>query len=588
MAFDGFTVAALTKELSEHLTGGRLQKVAQPEPDELLLTIKNNRQNYRLVLSASPSLPLLYLTEEPRTSPLTAPNFCMLLRKHLNGAKILAVTQAGLERVVRIDMENLNELGDLVNKSLVIEIMGKHSNIIFLDEKNQIIDSIKHVSMLMSSVREVLPGRQYFIPNTKNKHDPLLLNTDQWVTEVITQPVSVVNGLCNYFTGFSHTIAHEIAYRSRIDGDAPFQSLTGNQLSCLYNTLKELISQTGSGDFAPEIVSNGKEPVEFAAIPLTMYEGREHRSLTSMSVAVETFFREKEILQRIRQKSTDLRKHVTTLLERNQKKLSIQYKQLGDTEKREKYKIYGELVNTYGYQLTPQDTTLTCINYYDGREVTIPIDPELSTSENANRYFNRYNKLKRTYEAVTGQAEETRALIDHLETILTALDIARQEEDLVLIKQELIDSGYMRGRVSGRNGKGGRTTTKNKALQSKPLHYISSDGYDIYVGKNNYQNDQITFKLATGNDWWFHVKKAPGSHVIVKCNNEEPPITTFEEAASLAAFYSKNKNSDKVEIDYLQKKNVKKPNGSKPGFVVYYTNYSMMASPDISRLTEVE
>lgn len=582
MAFDGFTMAALTKELSDKLTEGRLQKIAQPEPDELLLTIKNNRTNFRLVLSASPSLPLIYLTEEPKTSPLTAPNFCMLLRKHLNGARITGVSQYGLERVMKIELENLNELGDLVNKSLVVEIMGKHSNIIFLDEAGQIIDSIKHVSSLVSSVREVLPGRNYFIPNTKDKHNPYELTTEQWMQEVVRQPVNVAKGLCNYFTGFSYTLAHEIAFRCHIDGDAPFASLTGNQLSNLLNKLRELLDQSKNGLFAPEIVFESKEPMEFAAFPLTMYETLEHRPQDSMSAAVETFYREKETIQRIRQKSTDLRKNVTTLLERNRKKRGIQEKQLRDTEKRDRYKIYGELIHTYGYQLTPEDTSLTCINYYDNTEVTITIDPTLTAAENANKYFNRYNKLKRTFEAVSQQIEETNELIQHLETILTALDIARQEEDLVLIKQELIDSGYMRSHGKN-NRKGGRYVPK-----SSPLHYISSDGYDIYVGKNNYQNDQLTFKTATGNDWWFHAKQAPGSHVIIKCNNEEPPVKTFEEAASLAAFYSANKNADKVEIDYIQKKHVKKPNGGKPGFVVYYTNFSMMAAPDISNIKEAE
>ena len=580
MAFDGFTVAALTKELSDLLTDGRLQKIAQPESDELLLTIKNNRRNFRLLLSASPSLPLVYLTEETKTSPLTAPNFCMLLRKHLNGARITDISQAGLERVIKIEMENRNELGDLVHKSLVIELMGKHSNIIFLDESNQIIDSIKHVSAMVSSVREVLPGRDYFIPNTMGKHDPLQISTEQWMKEVVTQPASVAKGLCTYFTGFSSSLAQEISYRSKIDGDAPFSSLNGNQLSSLLCTLRDIVSRTSSGSFSPEIVYDGRNPVEFSAFELTMYEGMEHRTYSSMSHTVESFYGEREVLQRIRQKSTDLRKNVTTLLERTRKKLAIQQKQLKDTEKREKYRIRGELIHTYGYQLTPDDKILVCTNFYDGKEIQIPIDNTVSAAENANKNFSRYNKLKRTFEAVTVQIAETEEQLEHLETILTALDIARQEEDLVLIKQELVDSGYMRGH--------GRTNHKNgKSMpKSKPLRYVSSDGYDIFVGKNNYQNDQLTFKTATGNDWWFHAKQTPGSHVIVKCGNEEPPVTTFEEAASLAAYYSKKKDDDKVEIDYLQKKNVKKPNGSKPGFVVYYTNYSMVVSPDISHITE--
>ncbi len=581
MAFDGFTVAALTSELSEHLTGGRLQKIAQPESDELLLTIKNSGASYRLVLSANPSLPLVYLTKRPKTSPPAAPNFCMLLRKHLNGARITDISQYGLERVIRIEMINRNELGDEVTKCLIIEIMGKHSNIIFVDDTNKIIDSIKHISSLVSSVREVLPGRDYFIPNTKHKHDPFAVTTDAWMNEVITQPTSVVQGLCRYFTGISLPTAHEIADRGRIDGDAPFASLNGNQRASLFESLKDILDLTRAGGFSPEIVWDNDEPLEFSAFPLTRYVGYTHQAFSTMSETVENYYSEKEIIQRIRQKSMELRKHVTTLRERAQKKLSIQEKQLADTQKRDKFKIYGELIHTYGYQLGAEEQVLVCTNYYDGKEVRIPVDPTLSPSENANHYFNRYNKLKRTFEAVTIQIEETKELIEHLDTILTALDIARQEEDLVQIKQELVDNGYIKSRVSRR---------KNKQMtpKSRPLHYVSSDGYDIYVGKNNYQNDHLTFKVASGNDWWFHVKQAPGSHVVVKCNNEEPPITTFEEAASLAAFYSQKRDSKKVEIDYVQKKHVKRPNGGKSGFVVYYTNYSMVVSPDISHIKEID
>ncbi|MCM1244209.1 MAG: NFACT family protein [Roseburia sp.] len=581
MAFDGFTMAALTKELSEQLVGGRLQKIAQPELDELLLTIKNGGTNHRLVLSVSASLPLIYLTENPKKSPFIAPNFCMLLRKHLNGAMITEISQLGMERVLKIGLANLNELGDVVNRSLMVEIMGKHSNLIFVDENGRIIDGVKRISSLVSSIREVLPGRKYFVPNTKQKHNLFELTTEQWMEDVVTQPVSVAKGLCEYFTGFSFTLAQEAAYRSGIDGDAPFASLNGNQIAALRSTLRTLSEHIKLGLFEPEIIFDGKKPLEFAAVPLTMYEGLEHRKLDSMSLTVETFYGERETLQRIHQKSTDIRKHILMLLERNRKKLVSQNKQLKATERRDRYRVYGELINTYGNQLKPGEKTLKCVNYYDNKRVRIPIDLRLTLSENANKYFKRYNKLKRTNEALTVQIRETEETLDHLETILTSLDIARQEDDLTLIRQELIDNGYMRGHKKD-DRKNGKPLPKNK-----PLHYVSSDGYDIYVGKNNYQNDLLTFKTATGNDWWFHAKQIPGSHVVILCNNEEPPVTTFEEAASLAAYYSRNKDAEKVEIDYTQKKNIRKPNGSKPGFVVYYRNYSMVASPDISHITEI-
>ena len=581
MAFDGITISALGRELNDLLKGGHIQKIAQPEPDELLLTIKNNRANYRLQISASASLPLLYLTENPKQSPLTAPNFCMLLRKHLNGARVLSIEQMGFERVIKICMENLNELGDVVQRSLMVEIMGKHSNIIFVDDKNQIVDSIKHINGLVSSVREVLPGREYFIPNTMNKTDPFSVTTEMWNKELFKKPCSIAKAIYGSITGFSSTIAHEIAYRSHLDGDAPMASLNGNERSALMTAFRGLISDIKECRFTPCIYLNGPVPVEFSAVPLSMYKSMNCRQMGSVSQMTESFYREKDTITRIRQKSADLRKSVTTLLERSLKKMDLQRRQLQDTEKKERFRIYGELLNTYGYQMKPDERVLVCVNYYDGKEVSIPVEPDLTATENANRYFNKYNKMKRTFDAVSQQMKENQEMIDHLESILTELDIARKEEDLHYIRQELSDSGYTRKHTLGKGKKG-------RMPKSRPLHFISSDGYDIYVGKNNYQNDELTFKVATGNDWWFHAKQMPGSHVIVKCNGEEPPIRTFEEAASLAAYFSKGKGADKLEIDYTQKKNIKKPNGSKPGFVIYYTNYSLVASSHIEGIRCVD
>ena len=290
---------------------------------------------------------------------------------------------------------------------------------------------------------------------------------------------------------------------------------------------------------------------------------------------METFYADKDIYTRIRQKSVDLRKVVNTVLERSRKKYDLQLKQLKDTDKRDKYKVYGELINTYGYGLAEGAGSLTALNYYTNEEITIPLDTQLTPLENAQKYFDRYNKLKRTYEALTELIKETREEMEHLESISTSLDIAVSEEDLTQIKQELTQFGYIKKKQSG----------KKEKIKSKPFHYLSSDGFHIYIGKNNFQNEELTFKFASGNDWWFHAKGIPGSHVVVKTNGEELPDRAFEEAGRLAAYYSKGRQNDKVEIDYLEKKNVKKPNGSKPGFVVYYTNYSLVASPDISGLT---
>ena len=274
----------------------------------------------------------------------------------------------------------------------------------------------------------------------------------------------------------------------------------------------------------------------------------------------------------------DLRRIVTTALERNVKKYDLQAKQLKDTEKREKYKVYGELLHTYGYQAQGGEKSLTVDNYYTGEKLTIPLDPELTAMENAKKYFDKYGKLKRTNEAVTQLLAQTKDEITHLESVMNALDIAQAEEDLLQIREELIQSGYIRY-------KGGRRKEK---ITSKPMHFVSSDGFDMYVGKNNFQNEEITFKLAQGNDWWFHAKGMPGSHVIVKSGGREIPDSTFEEAGRLAAHFSKAKGMDRIEVDYIEKKHVKKPGGGKPGFVVYYTNYSLLIDADISQIRRVE
>ena len=486
------------------------------------------------------------------------------------------MTQPDMERAIEFRIEHLNELGDLCFKTLVVEIMGKHSNIIFLNEERMILDSIKHVSCNVSSVREVLPGRNYFLPKTQDKYNPLTVSEQEFFDTVYTKPVPVAKGIYTSLTGISPCIAEEICFRASIDGSASCQSLDQPAKEHLYHTFARTMEEISHWEFQPNIVyTKDQEPVEYGGIALTKYQGFPVKHFDSMSQVLEQYYAEKDKITRIRQKSSDLRRIVQTALERNRKKFDLQTRQMKDTEKMEKYKVYGELINTYGYNLESGCKSFQALNYYTNEEITIPLDPTLTPQENAKKYFDRYNKLKRTAQALEEQLQDTEEEIQHLESISTALDIALLESDLSQIKEELQEYGYIKKHSVG----------KKKALaKSKPLHYISSDGYDIYVGKNNYQNEELTFKFATGNDWWFHAKKMAGSHVIVKSRNEELPDRTFEEAGRLAAYYSSGRTAPKVEIDYIQKKHVKKPNGSKPGFVVYYTNYSLMIEPDISGL----
>lgn len=571
MAFDGVTIANVVSELKRELVGGRLYKIAQPEADELLLTIKQPTAQKRLLISAGASLPLIYLTETNKPSPMTAPSFCMLLRKHLQNGRITDISQPGLERIVRIQVEHLDEMGDLRHKTLVIEIMGKHSNIIFCNDDNTIIDSIKRISAAVSSVREVLPGKPYFVAQTQDKLDALTTDQPTFQNALSARPQPVYKAVYGCFTGISPILAQELCFESGIDSERPTAALTPSDYERLYEVFSKMTAAVREERFVPNVAYVSGKPAEFCALPLTMYD--KTVAYDSMSALLEAFYAEKNTLSRIRQKSSDLRRIVQTALERDVKKYDLQLRQMKDTEKRDTYRIYGELLNTYGYSAAPGAKSLTVLNYYTDEEMTIPLDETLSATENAKRYYEKYNKLKRTYEALSKLTEEVKSEIDHLESIATALDIALYEADLAEIKEELTESGYIRRKGGG----------KKEKITSKPFHYISSDGFHMYVGKNNFQNDALTFKLATGNDWWFHAKKIPGSHVVVKLGNaQELPDRTFEEAARLAAYYSKGREQEKVEIDYIQKKHVKKPAGAKPGFVVYYTNFSMAIDSDIS------
>ena len=623
MAFDGITIASLVQELKQTIEGGRISKIAQPEKDELLFTIKTFRSSCRLLVSASASLPLIYLTDTNKQSPLTAPNFCMLLRKHIGNAKILEVSQPGLARIIELRLEHLDEMGDVCRKRLIIELMGKHSNIIFCKEDGTILDSIKHISAQVSSVREVLPGRTYFIPHTVDKEDPLSITEEKAAQVLRSTSLPISKAVYQKFTGISPIMGEEICHLASVDPDKGAADLTEPEMIHLVHTFAGVIDEVKEGNFTPNIVYEGDfsewdeeesslssaqdpetysddpeldeallketpkaqydwseaEPVEFSALPLTCFNGERYRAraFSSISQVLETYYASKNTITRIRQKSADLRRIVQTALERNYKKYDLQEKQLRDTEKREKYRIWGELLNTYGYSLKGGEKEITCLNYYTNKEVKIPLDPQMTAQENAQRFFEKYNKLKRTYEALSQLTQETKREIDHLESISAALDIALQEADLVQIKEELMEYGYVKKRRAG---------SKKPRITSKPFHYRSSDGFDIYVGKNNYQNEELTFKMATGNDWWFHAKGIPGSHVIVKSQGKELPDRTFEEAAALAAYYSKGKGNEKVEVDYVQKKAIKKVAGAAPGFVIYHTNYSMVAAPSC-RLEEV-
>ncbi len=575
MAFDGITVAGLCAELGKNLTGMHISKIAQPEPDELLLTCKGNSMQKRVLLSANATLPLLYLTDHNKPSPQTAPNFCMLLRKHIGSGRIISISQPSLERIVIFTIEHLDELGDLRQKRLIIELMGKHSNIIFCDETDRILDSIKHISAQVSSVREVLPGRRYFIPETMQKEDPTRTDRAGFLAKLAGAPMPLCKAIYTSFTGLSPVVANDLCYRAKADPDRAPEAMSSDEKKALADFFYQLMSSVREKAFDPVVYEKDGIPREFSALPLASYADCTARHFATLSELLQYFYAAKEAYTRIRQKSADLRHIVTTAYERTVKKYDLQKAQLSDTDKRDTYRIYGELLTAYAYQVREGDRSFTAEDYHTGKEVQIRLDPALSPTDNAQRYFARYQKLKRTYEALTGQLQETATEKTHLESVLMSLDLAETEADLVPIRAELVESGYLRR----------KSTDKKAKVVSRPYHYRSSDGFDLYVGKNNYQNDELTFKLANSKDLWFHAKKMPGSHVILRTGGREVPDRAYEEAAALAAYYSRGKESEKVEVDYLQRRDVKKTPGTPPGYVIYYTNYSMTVTPSLAGLT---
>ncbi len=569
MSFDGSTIHELAYELNNELSGCKINKIAQPENEELLLTIKGNGKTNRLLISSNASLPLIYLTNTKKESPLSAPNFCMVLRKYLNNGTIKSISQIDFERVIKIEIEHLDELKDLSTKYLYIEIMGKHSNIIFTNSENVIIDSIKHISYAISSVREVLPGKEYFIPKQENKISPLTVTKSEFM-EILGKPTTVSKAIYKSFTGISPFIAIGIADNANIDADYSTDALSTEMKDSLYVRFEEYINDILSNNYSPNIILENGIPKDFAPVILKSYD--DIVEFDNMSSLLESYYSERNRITNIRQRSSDIRKIVQIHIERAAKKLDIQKKQLDDTNNMDKFKLYGELLMTYGQNLPSGEKEITVNNYYTNEDVTIHLDKDLTGIENAKKFYNKYNKYKRTKDALIPQIEQTKASLEHLKAIDASIMLCENEADLKGVKDELIQYGYIK-----KSNKG-----KKKQAKSKPLHFVTEDGYHIYVGKNNLQNDELTFNFAKGNDWWFHSKKIHGSHVIVKVkDNEELPDHIFEIAANVAAYYSSARESNKVEIDYVQKKEVKKPSGAVPGYVIYYTNYSLVATPSL-------
>mgnify|MGYP006277689295 CR=1 FL=1 len=589
MSLDGITIHALSEELNDKLIEGKINKIYQPEEDELSIDIRNNGSNYKLLISASSNNPRIHLTNDSKKNPQSPPMFCMLLRKHLQGGKIVSITQPSLERIIKFSVLSYDDLGDLSEKELIVEIMGRHSNIILINKNNQkVIDSIKRITPDISRVRQIIPGIIYKMPPKQNKFNSLDINKHIFSDKLKenNDGMKIFKFIYQNFMGISPLVAKEICHRSNIYHNLKIGALENDQIEKLYEEFKNIISNLVNNNLNPCMIYNDTKDkiLGFSAIDLRQYNEGIKVPFESVSKLLDSVYITKDRLDRIKQKSLSLKKNIKTKLDRSKNKLSKQKEELINAKDREKYKIYGELITANIYRLEKGLKNFTANNFYDNNaEIKIKLKENLTPSENAQRYFRRYNKLKNAHKLVSKQIEQTKEEIDYLENILLSIENATELSDLEDIKNELMEEGYIKNKKKYQKKK------KNKST-SKPKHYISSDNFDIYVGKNNKQNDYLTLKFANKEDIWFHTKNIPGSHVIIVTNGQDVPDTTIMEAANLAAYNSKAKMSSNVPVDFTEQKNVKKPNGSKPGMVIYENNNTIYVTPtykEISKLKEI-
>jgi predicted ribosome quality control (RQC) complex YloA/Tae2 family protein len=584
MAYDGVLLNCVVTELYDKIIDKRIEKIYQPEKDEIHLHLRSREGVLKIILSASANNPRIHLLNSSKSNPLTPPMFCMLLRKHLGGGRIVDVVQPQLERIVEIYIENINELGDLVVKKLIIEIMGRHSNIILVDDTEKIIDSIKRVTKAISRIRQVLPGKTYVYPPSQGKRNPLEETLVSLYTffESINTNKKLENVILQNFMGISRATAAEIVYRAEYDNIKISQNLKEEQIKAVCHAFIDFFEAVKNEQFCPTLLKdeNGY-PIDIFPFPYFQYDQNRQQHYPSVSEMLETYYSQRDKLERIHQRSSYLLRLLKTNLERCQKKLVIQLEELRQAKEADKFRLWGELITANIHDIPAGLKEARLVNYYDPNDsiVAIPMDDSKSPLQNAQEYFKKYSKAKNALTKVSQQIIESKEEIDYLEGLLDNLDKCTEESEIEEVKQELTEQRYI------------KSTKKNKkraTAPSKPYHFISSDGFDIFVGKNNYQNDRLTLRTAERHDIWLHTKEIPGSHVIIKSKGQSIPEGTLLEAGLLAAYFSKGRNSSRVPVDYCPRKNVKKPNGAKPGMVIYENYNTLYITPSEQKVLKLK
>lgn len=558
MPFDGIVTRAVTEELKEAIIPGRINKIYQPTTTDLLLTIRSKGKNHSLLISIHPTYARFHLTNDAYKNPEVAPNFCMVLRKHLSGAIIQEITQFQMERIITLSVRTRNEIGDESEKIVVIELMGKHSNVMLVDkEKGHIIDSMKHITFAQNRHRTILPGQEYILPPTQNKLNPLDIQGKDLIKKLDFNSGKIDKQMVALLMGFSPFVAREIIKRVPI----------GSSIHDYGERFNEVKEQLLINDYQPTIYRHEKE--DFHVIPIHSING-EKEVFQNVSSMLDTFYSGKAERDRVKQQAKDLYRFIKNEQNKNKRKLKKHNQTLKKAENAEEYRRLGELLTANLHLVKKGDKKVNVMDYYDPeqQEVTIDLNPNKTPSENAQSFFKTYQKLKNSKQAVQQEITKTKLEIEYLEQLLQQIDVAAVN-DIEEIREELREEGYLKKQRTQKR--------KNKEKKPQPEKYIATDGTEILVGKNNKQNEYLTMKLARKDEFWLHTKDIPGSHVIIR--SMSPSEETLIEAACLAAYFSKSQNSSSVPVDYTKVRHVKKPNGAKPGFVIYDNQQTLFVTP---------
>ena len=571
MAFDACMMRAVLTEYKREFSDAKIEKVLQPRNDEIDLVIHSGKKSSRLVFNVGPNAPRLQLSDTVKENPIKAPMLCMFLRKHLTGGRIVSVSQPGFDRIAEFTVACYDEMGFPTTKKLVCEIMGKYANLIVLDAEDKVITAMKIIDFAASTVRQVLPGLKYQIPAKPEKLDPLVIDERLFFERLEAFPCERTGEkfITSSYSGIATQIAHELVYRASGKIDTPLESIDKNAFYKVFSEWQKLLI---SEEYTPTVACDDSgKPIDYSYMDITYLGGTDIRHFETLRELFDTYFAEKDRLERIHQRAHDLITLLSNATARTERKLAIQREALRDSERGAEYKKYADLITANIYQLSRGMESFRTVDYYDEScpEIEIKLDPRLDPSRNAQRMYKLYNKCKTAKEVLTEQIAIWERELSYLDSVRAFLDRAETEQDLVDIRDELYRSGYA-SKLRGYK--------PQKQVKLRPMQYKTSGGYPLLVGRNNIQNDELTFRIAEKEDIWFHVKDIPGSHVIMVTDGEEPSEKDYTEAAELAAYYSKA-TGDLVAVDYTKVKNIKKPQGAKPGFVIYKTNYTAYVRP---------